>query len=187
MNGQKDAFRASVHRHVHSPFSNFDKPIKRFDHVHVDLVGPLPASNGYTHLLTVVDRVTRWPVAIPLNCKASTIDIAVAFLGGWIQHFGLPSDISSDSGSHYTSALWSDLSMLLGTKLHHTTAYHPQTNGLVERFHRRMKDSLRAKCNTPSWSVELSWIMLGIRTTVKEDLGTTSAEFVYNSRFPASL
>jgi hypothetical protein len=121
MNGQKDAFRASVHRHVHSPVSNFDKPIKRFDHVHVDLVGPLPASNGYTHLLTALDRATHWPVAIPLNAT-STMDIAVAFLGGWIQHFGLPSDISSDRGSQFMSALWSDLSMLLGTKLHHTTA-----------------------------------------------------------------
>jgi hypothetical protein len=147
----------------------------------VDLVGPLPASNGYTHLLTVVDRATRWPVAIPLNAT-STMDIAVAFLGGWIQHFGLPSDISSDRGSQFMSALWSDLSMLLGTKMHHTTAYHPQANGLVERFHRCVKDSLRAKCNTPSWSVELSRIMLGIRTTVKEDLGTTSAELVHGEQ-----
>jgi hypothetical protein len=176
-----DCQRAKVHRHVHSPVEAYDEPVRRFDHVNIDLVGPLPPSRGYTHLLTVVDRVTRWPEAIPLTATC-TMDIAVAFLQGWLSRYGLPSDISSDRGAQFTSALWADLTTLLGTKLHHTTAYHPQANGLVERFHRRMKDSLKAKCQVSSWSIELAWTMLGIRTTLKEDLGTTSAELVFGEQ-----
>jgi transposase InsO family protein len=135
--------------------------VRRFDHVNIDLIGPLPPSRGYTHLLTVVDRVTRWPEAIP-RTSTCTMDVAVAFLQGWLSRYGLPSDISSDRGAQFTSDLWADLTTLLGTKLHHTTAYHPQSNGLVERFHCRIKDSLKAKCQVSSWSIELAWTMLGL-------------------------
>ena len=67
----------------------------------------------------------------------------------------------------------------LGHNAHHTTAYHPQANGLVEQFHRQLKSSLRARLRGPNWSDELPWTMLGIRTAPKEDLGAPSAELVY--------
>jgi hypothetical protein len=47
---------------VHAPVQPIEVPVKRFSHVHIDIVGPLPAANGgYSHLFTVVDRSTRWP------------------------------------------------------------------------------------------------------------------------------
>lgn len=49
--------RAKVHSKA--PLGQFDIPLRKFEHVHVDLVGPLPSSRGFTHLLTVVDRTTR--------------------------------------------------------------------------------------------------------------------------------
>ena len=115
----------------------------------MDLVWPLSLSKGLTHLLTVVDKVTRWPEANPL-ARISTKDVADAFLSGWITRYSLPSDVSSDRGHQFTSQLGENLSNLLGTKLHRTTAYHPQANGLVERFHRSMKASLKARCQSPS-------------------------------------
>lgn len=51
--------RAKVHQHVRAPLEPLLVPERRFDHVHVDLVGPLPPSRGCTHLLTMVDRTTR--------------------------------------------------------------------------------------------------------------------------------
>ena len=172
--------RTKVNFHHRAPLCKYNEPLLRFDHVNVDLVGPFPPSKGFTHLLTVVDRVTRWPEAIPL-ASTNTIDVAEAFLSGWITRYGLPSDVSSDRGPQFTSLLWQDLSDLLGTKLHHTTAYHPQANGLVERFHRSMKVSLRARCQSTSWISQLPWVMLGLRTMPKDDLGTSPADLVFGS------
>ena len=146
----------------------------------MDLVGPLPPSDGFTHLLTIVDSFSRWPEAVPLN-NISTVACARALIYHWISRFGIPMDMSSDRESQFTSQLWSSVAKLLGITLHHTTAYHPQANGLVERFHRHLKTSLRARLTGPQWAQVLPWVLLGIRTAPKEDLGCSSAELVYGT------
>jgi transposase InsO family protein len=45
-----------------------------------------------------------------------------------------------------------------------TTAYHPQSNGLAEQFHRRLKDALRSRAAAADWHDHLPWVLLGIRT-----------------------
>ena len=79
---------AKVSHHNKPVFSKFDKPTERFDHVHIDIVGPLP------YLLTCVDRFTCWPEAIPLvDIRAERV--ADAFLSGWIAQFGTPATVPS--------------------------------------------------------------------------------------------
>lgn len=136
-------------KHVRAPLAKFKVPQRRFDHIHVDLVGPLPPPNGFTHLLTVIDRFSRWPEAIPLNDTTSS-SCGQALVSNWIGRFGIPLDISSDRGPQFTSHIWTAISRLLGTHLHHTTAYHLQSNSLVERFHRHLKSALRACLTGPS-------------------------------------
>lgn len=172
--------RAKVHRHVRAPLETFKVPENRFSHVHIDLVGPLPPSQEHTHILTVVDRFTRWPEAIPL-LKTDAESCAKAFIFHWVSRFGLPGHITSDRGPQFVSKLWSSMAELLGIKLHPTTAYHPQANGMVERFHRSLKASLRARLTSPNWVNELPWVLLGLRTTPKDDLGVSSAEMVYGT------
>lgn len=169
---------AKVHRHVKAPLATFKVPHRRFDHINIDIVGPLPRSQGYTYLLTIVDRFTRWPEAVPLS-DISTTSCARALLSQWIARFGIPAEMSSDRGSQFTSDLWGSLAKLLGVRHSRTTAYHPQANGLVERFHRHMKSALRARLTGPNWIDELPWVLLGIRTAPKDDLGTSSAELVF--------
>ena len=125
---------AKVHRHTAFPVAHFAPTTRRFDHVHVDLVGPLPPSQNHRYLFTVVDRFTRWAEAIPL-VDAHTTTCARAFAAHWVARFGVPSVMTSDRGLQFTSELWSVLSQLHGTRLHRTSAYHPQSNGLVDRFH----------------------------------------------------
>jgi hypothetical protein len=59
-----------------------------------------------------------------------------------------------------------------------TTAYHPQANGLVERSHRQLKDSLRARGAGADWPAHLPWVLLGLRAAPKEVSGISSAEAV---------
>ena len=170
--------RAKVQRHTKPPMGSFQPPDARFQHIHVDLVGPLPPSRGNSYLLTVVDRFTRWPEAIPLP----TIDaptVARSLLSGWISRFGVPEVITTDRGSQFESRLWTELSGLLGTCRIRTCAYHPEANGMVERFHRQLKAALRTDDNTTSWTDRLPLILLGVRTSLKQDLGCTAADLVY--------
>uniref|UniRef100_A0A1X7TF55 Integrase catalytic domain-containing protein n=1 Tax=Amphimedon queenslandica TaxID=400682 RepID=A0A1X7TF55_AMPQE len=152
----------------------------RFDCVHIDIVGPLPPSDGYTYILTCIDRFTRWSEAISIpTIEAETV--AKAFLKGWILHFGTPSTITTDRGRQFTSLLWKHLTQLLGCNLIHTTAYNSIANGMIECLHRQLKSSLRSHPKPGTWTEALPLIMLGIRSANKVDIGSSAAEMVYGT------
>lgn len=169
--------RSKINRHTHAAFGEFGVPRGRFSHVHIDLVGPLPPSNGYRYLLTMVDRFSRWPEAVPLpDILAETV--AQAFCNTWVSRFGVPETISTDQGRQFESQLFQELTAWLGTVRTRTTAYHPQANGLVERFHRTLKSAIM--CVDPlHWSEKLPLILLGLRTAIRDDSNCSVAEMVY--------
>lgn len=112
----------------------------------------------------MVDRTTRWPEAVSFT-SMPTADVARAFIDNWVAHFGTPSDISSDpTHPQFTSELWTEVARVLGVQLHHTTAFHPQANGLCERIHRSLKTALRASLTDDRWRERLSWVLLGLQT-----------------------
>ncbi|BHF82041.1 hypothetical protein SprV_0802517700 [Sparganum proliferum] len=172
--------KAKVGRHNKAPIGTFLAPDARFAHVHIDLVGPFPTSRGCNYLLIAIDRFTRWPIATSIpNITADSV--AHAFLEHWISHYGIPSTITTDRGQQFESRLFNNLTDLLGCSRIRTTAYHPSSNGLVERFHRQLKASLRAHDNPSHWSEHLPLVMLGIRTALKPDLECSAAELVYGT------
>ena len=150
---------AKVTRHIKAPLQTFKVPARKFQHIHVDLVGPLSLSHGYTYLFTIVDRFSRWVEAFPLT-ESTAQACGEALIHGWVARFRVPGDIASDRGAQFTSGLWEAMANCLGTTLHHTTAYHPQSNGLVERFHRNLKEALRARGDSPDWFQALPWVLL---------------------------
>jgi hypothetical protein len=137
--------RGKVTTTVHTQIQPIQLPVKQFSHLHIDIVGPLPASpGGCTHLLTMVDRSTRWAEAVPL-VNTSTSSCAAAFFNSWVSRFGVPAVLTSDRGVQFSLAVWGKLCSILGISHRLTTAYHPQANRLVERFHRQLKDALRVR------------------------------------------
>ncbi len=173
--------KGKVHRHVHLQPSELPVPHLRFAHIHVDLVEPLPPLRGHTYLFTIIDRTSRWPEAIPLT-SITAADCARAFFAGWVSRFGVPATITSDRRAQFTSALWAGLCSLLNIQHSPTTAYHPQSNGLVARFHRQLKDALRSQAAAADWHDHLPWVMLGIRASFREDSKFSSAEAVFGSQ-----
>ena len=172
--------KCKTQRHTRTSISPFVPPDQRFDHLHLDIVGPLSLSEGYSYILTVIDRFTRWPEAVPIpNIEAGTV--AKAFVNIWVSRFGVPSTITTDRGSQFESALWKHLMQLLGCTRVRTTARHPQSNGMVERFHRTLKAALRTKFSSSSWTSALPLILLGLRTALKEDLNCSTSELVYGT------
>lgn len=169
--------RSKITRHVSSPLSSFKLPSARFRFIHIDLIGPLSICQGYRYCLTAVDRFSRWPEAIPL-VDMTAESVAKALLSGWIARYGCPEDIVSDRGRQFESSLFQHLSKLLGFRHRRTTAYHPACNGLVERFHRHLKNAITCHAND-NWVESLPLVLLGIRCALKEDLYTSSAELLY--------
>jgi len=90
--------RAKVTRHTNAPMLLFKPSDAHFDVVHIDIVGPLPPSQGYKHLLMCVDRFTCWPEAFPLM-DITAEPVARAFVLGWIARFGVPSTVITDRGN----------------------------------------------------------------------------------------
>nr|VZI08545.1 unnamed protein product [Spirometra erinaceieuropaei] len=105
--------RSKVQRHNKAPIGTFPGPGSRFSHVHLDIVGPLPLSNGCSYLLTCVDRFTRWPEAIPLPDIAAPT-VVKAFLSRWVAIFGAPSTITTERGAQFESNLFQSLLSFLG-------------------------------------------------------------------------
>ena len=76
--------------------------------------------------------------------ESSTYTVAQAFLNGWIARFRVPSTVTTDHRPQFESSLWKELMKLLGITRIRTTAYHPIPNGIVKRFHRQLKASLKS-------------------------------------------
>ena len=168
--------RAKVVRVEHTAVEKIPIPEARFSHVHVDLVGPLPASRqGHTYLLTVIDRSTRWPEATPLaGVQAETV--LEAFITTWVARFGLPARITTDRGAQFTLGTWGDWCSQQGVQNITTTAYHPQANGMVERIHRTLKAAIAARGGALAWADHLPWVLLGMRAAPREETGVSAGE-----------
>ncbi|BHF83361.1 hypothetical protein SprV_0902650300 [Sparganum proliferum] len=174
--------RSKIQRHNKAPIGTFPGPGAKVSHVPLDIVGPLPLSNGCSYLLTCVDRFTWWPKAIPLPDIAAPT-VVKAFLSRWVAIFGGPSTITTDRGAQFESNLFQSLLFFLGCTRIRMIAYHPAANGMVERFHRHLKASLRGAVDPENWTDHLPLVILGIRSTLKPDLDCFAAELVFGATF----
>ncbi|GFS65795.1 integrase catalytic domain-containing protein [Nephila pilipes] len=101
-----------------SPFQQYHNVSKCFTEINLDIIGP--SSEGFRYCLTIIDRYSRWPEAIPLpDIRAETV--ADNLLKGWIAGFGIPLVITTDQGTQFEAQLFQELSKLIGFKRNRTT------------------------------------------------------------------
>ena len=171
---------AKVARHTRTTPEVLPPADRRFGSVHVDLVGPLPDCQGYKYLLTIVDRFSRWPEAYPLKDMSSQ-SCCRAFIDNWLPRFGVPDSVVTDRGSQFVEGVWKELMQSLGISAHSTTAYHPQSNGLVERMHRQLKSAIKARLVDINWCSCLPLVLLGLRSAWKQGPEAAPSEMLYGT------
>ena len=87
--------------------------------------------------------------------------------------------VTTDRGSQFESGMCSQLLSFLGCLRKRTTSFHPQCNGLIENFHRRLKDALRLQQYPNCWYYNLPLVLLTIRNTIKQEINYSPAELTF--------
>ena len=159
------------------PLPIMDEPFKR---IAMDIVGPLPrSSTGKRFILVICDYATRYPEAIALrNIDANTV------AEGLLQFFarvGVPEEILTDQGTNFTSQLLAEVYRFLHIRPIKTTPYHPQTDGLVERFNRTLKSMLKkaASKDGKDWDRILPYLLFAYREVPQASTGFSPFELLY--------
>lgn len=115
--------------------------------------------------------------------------VAKALYENLIARFGCPLRISTDQGRQFESALFNALMKKLGITRIRTTAFHPQSNRKIERWHRTMNAALMARGSTTTWSEELPTLLLGLRNALRDDNNLSPALMIYGAtlRIPSDF
>ncbi|GBM66799.1 Transposon Ty3-I Gag-Pol polyprotein [Araneus ventricosus] len=162
-----------------------------FERMALDILGPFPVTTkGNRYVLVLMDYFTKWPEAIPIpDQEASTV--AEELVRSWISCYGVPMILHSDQGTNFNSALFTELCKLWGILKTRTTALHPESDGMVERFNRTILNNLflfvsrnQADCDT-----HLPLFLLAYRSAEHEVTGLTPAEMLFGRtlRLPCDI
>ena len=154
------------------------------DMLQIDLVGRLPDSSGFTHILTAKDTLTKYLFAIPLR-NASAPNIAKQLFQIFMRTTYLPKIILSDMGTAFTAKIMQELCKLLENNLNYATIKHPQTVGSIERTHASLKQYLGIYENhiKRDWHAYVDLAVFVHNTSYHATIGCTPT-FLFHGRQP---
>ncbi|KAK7880059.1 hypothetical protein WMY93_033267 [Mugilogobius chulae] len=159
-----------------------------FERIGMDIVGPLERSSaGNRYILVLSDYATRYPEAFPLrSIKAKQIANCLLQL---FSRVGVVKEILTDCGTNFLSKLLQQVYQLLGVKGIRTTPYHPQTDGLVERYNQTLKSMLRKFVSTTGkdWDQWLSYLLFAYREVPQASTGFSPFELLYGRQVRGPL
>ena len=162
------------------PIPVVDEP---FSSIVVDIVGPLPRTKGGNEfLLTLMCRGTRYPEAIPISsCMSRRL---LPKLMDIFSKFGVPRIIQTDQGSNFMGNLFQKTMHAMGIRHIHSSAYHPQSQGCLERFHRTLKSILTKFCleNNKDWDEGIQIALYAIRCTKQDSLQHSPFELMFGRK-----
>ena len=170
----------TAHRNPLIPLPIIETPFSR---IAMDIVGPLPKSaRGHKYILVIVDYATRFPEAIPL--RAATAKAVAHELVMLFSKVGIPDSILSDQGTCFLSNVITKLYQWLNVKRIRTSVYHPQTDGLVERFNQTLKRMLKKVVDTDgrNWDQLIPYVLFAIREVPQASTGFSPFELLYGRK-----
>ena len=131
------------------PLQPLAPPTERFSSYTMDFIFGLPRAKGRDGVwrdgvMTVVDRATKRKTLVAVHEGITAVEAADLFLLWVVRPFGVPQEIISDRDPRFMSRFWQQVFARLGTRLLHSTAHHPQTDGESERAHRVIEQVLRS-------------------------------------------
>ncbi|XP_068229464.1 uncharacterized protein [Palaemon carinicauda] len=159
-----------------------------FSELVIDVVGPLPKTKtGFVYLLTIMDRASRFPEAIPMRHITSTN--VFEKLIDFFSRYGLPSVIQTDCGTNFTSKVFRDKCAELAIQHNTSVPYHPESQGLVERFHQTLKSVLKIHCydSGSEWDKALPFALFAIRSHPNSSTGVAPFELVFGHKVRGPL
>ena len=172
--------RCSTKRPPKAPLIPLPVIAESFRRIAMDIVGPLPRSrSGNRYILVICDYSTRYPEAVPLcNITAETIAEELMKL---FARVGIPEEILTDQGSNFTSEVLKELYRCLHIRAIRTSPYHPQTDGLVERFNGTLKNMIKKFVTEKDkdWDKLLPYLLFGYREVPHASTGFSSFELLY--------
>lgn len=157
----------------------------------MDILGPLPVTHQNKKFILVIgDYFTKWTEAYPIpNMEASTV--AKVFVNEFVARFGAPETLHTDQGRNFESALMKEVCQLLGVTKTRTTPYHPQSDGMVERFNRTLLSMLSTAIedDEKDWDTKLPCLMLEYRSSVHETTKETPFMLMFGreARLPVDV
>ena len=167
------------------PLPVLDEPFSR---IAMDIVGPLPrSSQGNRYILVVCDYATRYPEAFAL--KSIDAETVADNLVRLFSRIGIPKEILTDQGSNFMSKLLSSMYERLGIHALRTSPYHPQTDGLVERFNQTLKAMLRkfVDADAGNWDTLLPYVLFAYREAPQASTGFSPNELVFGRQLRGPL
>ena len=148
-------------------------PVQRpFQIIGVDIMDLPCTESGNKHVIVFQDMFTKWPMVFPVPDQKS-VRIARLLCEEIVPLFGVPEALLSDRGTNLLSHLMLDVCTLLGVTKLNTTAYHPECDGMIERFNRTLKTMLRKRVSQfgAQWDKHLSGVLWAYRNTPHDSTG----------------
>ena len=156
------------------------KAVAPMNRICIDFVGPLTrTTRGNTHILTVYDPFSHWPSAYAVD--STEAEVVIACLKKHIALHSVPAEVLSDQGRNLMAAAVKDFLADMGAKKFEVSAYHPQSNGSVERFHSYLGNALANAIleQQGEWDQHIDSILFAYRTTPIDGLDITPFEVIY--------